>query len=59
MIESHLSIGVIPDDRKQSLVSPRKKRSRHGRNPLGIYHVGLLVNEPPGSARLPFVQSSD
>jgi hypothetical protein len=22
-------------------------------------HVGVLVNEPPGTARLPFAQSSD
>jgi len=25
----------------------------------GFDHVGLLVNEPPGQAGLPFIQSSD
>jgi hypothetical protein len=28
-------------------------------HPQGFDHVGLLVNEPPGQAGLPFVQSSD
>ncbi len=28
-------------------------------HPQGFDHVGLLVNEPPGQAGLPFIQSSD
>ena len=33
----------------------RQKKSRRGRTPKAFDHVGLLVNEPPGSAELLFI----
>jgi hypothetical protein len=34
---------------------PENEKSRHGRTPIQvIVHVGLLFNEPPGFAEMPF-----
>jgi len=35
------------------------KKNRRAGYPKGFQHVGLLFNEPPGSAGLLFIQSSD
>jgi hypothetical protein len=35
------------------------QKSRRGRTHEAFDHVGLLSNGPPGSAELPFIQSSD
>jgi hypothetical protein len=48
----------VPGGRDQPVLPPQKKANvaEHYRV---SHHVGLLVNEPPGPAGLPFVQSSD
>ena len=33
----------------------RKKKADAVEHPQGLDHVGLLVNEPPGPAGLPFI----
>jgi hypothetical protein len=33
----------------------RRKKNDVVENPEVFYHVGLLVNEPPGTAGLPFI----
>jgi hypothetical protein len=55
MIKSRPSISVGPGDRERSLIVRAKKKADAAENPEGFNHVGLLVNEPPGSARLLFV----
>jgi hypothetical protein len=49
------SIGFSPADRERSLVAASEKKADVVEYPEGFDHVGLLVNEPPGRARLPFV----
>ena len=36
-----------------------KKKADVAEHPEGFDHVGILVNQPPGTAGLPFIESSD
>jgi hypothetical protein len=36
-----------------------KKKADAGKHPKVLNHVGLLFNEPPGTAGLPFIKSSE
>jgi len=38
---------------------PGQKKADVAQHPEVLGHVGLLVNGPPGTAELPFIQSSD
>lgn len=35
------------------------KKNRRGRTPEGFDHVGILFNQPPGTAGLPFIESTE
>jgi hypothetical protein len=37
----------------------RQKKIGVAEHPLVFNHAGLLANEPPGKAELPFIKSSD
>jgi hypothetical protein len=39
--------------------APETKKADVMEHPQAFDHVGLLVNKPPGTAGLPFIQSSD
>ena len=39
-------------------LAPQRKKADVAEHPKAFHHVGLLFNEPPGMAELPFIQSS-
>ncbi len=49
--EGHRGHRLVSAKTDQNVVS---KKSRRGGTPWVFLHVGLLVNEPPGPAGLPF-----
>jgi hypothetical protein len=46
---------VKPGDGYERLLSPRKKNADVAEHPKAFDHVGLLFNEPPGTAGLFFI----
>ena len=40
---------------KSSVIHARNKKADVVEHPKVLDHVGLLVNEPPGTAKLPFI----
>src|SRR6185312_11346057 len=59
MLESFLAIGLSPVA-YGCPARPQAKKMPAWSNTSKVFdHAGLLVNEPPGEAGLPFIQSSD
>jgi hypothetical protein len=50
-----VSIRRRPDDPDRPASLKRNKKADVVENPKAFDHVGLLVNEPPGQAGLPFI----
>jgi hypothetical protein len=58
LLESDFSIGFAPGRRDDSVAASQKKADV-AKHPKVLKHVGLLFNEPPGTAGLPFIKSSE
>jgi hypothetical protein len=58
MVESDFALGLVLVD---TAVSPHREQEKPTwwDTLKAFHHVGLLVNEPPGPAGLPFIESSD
>lgn len=51
MVDFELSTGFVPAD--YTLL--QQKKADVEEHPWVFFHVGLLFNEPPGPAKLPFI----